>query len=43
MPASLTSAVLVTVVAALLGRYAFFGVLSWLLVGFLLLGRRAER
>ncbi len=39
-PAVLTSAVLVAVVCAFLGRYAGFGLLGWLLVGLVLLARR---
>jgi len=43
VPAALTSAVLVTIVAAPLGRYTPLGPAEWLLVGFLLLGRWSER
>lgn len=43
VPAALTSAVLVTIAAAPLGRYTLLGLAGWLLVGLLLLGRRAER
>lgn len=34
VPAMLTSAAQVVIVCALLGRYAIFGLLAWLAVGF---------
>ncbi|MDQ3530383.1 MAG: hypothetical protein M3425_10635, partial [Actinomycetota bacterium] len=43
VPAMLTSAVQVAIVSALLGRYAVFGLVGWLLVGFVLLAPGAER
>jgi len=43
VPAILTSTVQVAIVSALLGRYAILGLLGWLVIGFVLLARRAER
>lgn len=42
-PAMLTSTVQVIIVSALLGRYAVLGLVGWLLVGVVLLGRQMER